>query len=122
MTQSRLPVADVLYLHGKAQEGYHEKAALAARARFGNQVFVRGVVEENVSAEGFQERPLVAAAEEQRFVEAHAPVAQGQDHALVRGRGTRGDERGADRRILLGKGLLQSMQRGEETAGTTYGS
>ena len=35
----------MLYLHGEAQEAFHQKAALATRARFGNQVFVRGVVE-----------------------------------------------------------------------------
>lgn len=45
MTQPRMPDADVLYLHGEAQEAFHEKAAMAARTRFGNQVFVRGVVE-----------------------------------------------------------------------------
>jgi biotin synthase len=45
MTQPRLPGADVLFLHGQAQEAFHEKAAMAARERFGNQVFVRGVVE-----------------------------------------------------------------------------
>ena len=40
-----MPSADVLFLHGEAQEAFHEKAAKAARARFGRQVFVRGVVE-----------------------------------------------------------------------------
>ena len=45
MTQPCLPSADILYLHGAAQETLHEKAALAARKRFGNRVFVRGVVE-----------------------------------------------------------------------------
>src|SRR3954462_9679199 len=45
MTQPCMPSAEVLYLHGEAQEAFHEKAALTARARFGNQVFVRGVVE-----------------------------------------------------------------------------
>ena len=35
----------MLYLHGEAQEAFHEKAANAARKRFGRQVFVRGVVE-----------------------------------------------------------------------------
>src|SRR5207253_1093796 len=43
--QSRMPDADMLYLHGDEQEVFHAKAALATRARFGNQVFVRGVVE-----------------------------------------------------------------------------
>jgi biotin synthase len=45
MTQPRLPGADVLHLHGEAQEAFHEKAARMTRARFGSQVFVRGVVE-----------------------------------------------------------------------------
>jgi len=45
MIQSRMPNADVLYLHGEEQEAFHEEAAQATRARFGNQVFVRGVVE-----------------------------------------------------------------------------
>lgn len=40
-----MPSADELYLHGATQEAFHEKAAQAARARFGRQVFVRGVVE-----------------------------------------------------------------------------
>ena len=56
------------------------------------------VVEEDVRAEGLQERALRPAAEEQRFVEAHVPLAQRADHALVRRRAARGDERGADRR------------------------
>jgi biotin synthase len=45
MTQLRMPSADMLYLHGEAQEAFHEEAAYAARKRFGRQVFVRGVVE-----------------------------------------------------------------------------
>jgi len=45
MIQSRMPNADVLYLHGGQQEAFHEEAAQVTRARFGNQVFVRGVVE-----------------------------------------------------------------------------
>jgi len=45
MIQPSLPTADKLYLHGEDQEAYHQKAALVTRARFGNQVFVRGVVE-----------------------------------------------------------------------------
>jgi biotin synthase len=45
MTQLRLPSADMLHLHGEAQEAFHQKAAQAARARFGSRVFVRGVVE-----------------------------------------------------------------------------
>ena len=40
-----MPSANHLFLHGEAQEEFHEKAADAARARFGRQVFVRGVVE-----------------------------------------------------------------------------
>jgi biotin synthase len=45
MIQPRMPSADVLYLHGEDQEAFHQNAALVTRARFGNQVFVRGVVE-----------------------------------------------------------------------------
>ncbi|HWC58479.1 MAG TPA: radical SAM protein, partial [Verrucomicrobiae bacterium] len=45
MIQPRLPSADMLYLRGEAQDAFHQKAALATRERFGNQVFVRGVVE-----------------------------------------------------------------------------
>src|SRR5215469_12464084 len=45
MIQPRMPSADELYLHGTAQEAFHEKAAQAAQARFGREVFVRGVVE-----------------------------------------------------------------------------
>ncbi len=40
-----MPSADVLYLHGEEQDAFHERAAFATRSRFGNQVFVRGVVE-----------------------------------------------------------------------------
>lgn len=45
MIQPRMPSADEVYLQGTAQEAFHEKAAQALRARFGRQVFVRGVVE-----------------------------------------------------------------------------
>src|SRR6516164_4056719 len=45
MIQPRMPSADELYLHGEAQDAYHETAAQTARARFGREVFVRGVVE-----------------------------------------------------------------------------
>src|SRR5690625_4776817 len=44
----------------------------------------RRVIEEDVGAKGFQERSLVAATQEQGLVDAHAPIAQGQDHTLVR--------------------------------------
>ena len=67
---------------------------------------VLGIVEEDVGAEGFEERPLGAAAEEQRLVEADAPLAQRADHALVRGHRARGDQRGADRRVLAGRERL----------------
>lgn len=40
-----MPAADELYLHGTAQEAFHERAAQTARTRFGREVFVRGVVE-----------------------------------------------------------------------------
>jgi biotin synthase len=45
MTQSFKPNADLLQLRGEAQKAFHEKAAQAARSRFGKRVFVRGVVE-----------------------------------------------------------------------------
>ncbi len=45
MTQSFKPNADLLQLRGAAQRTFHENAAQAARARFGKNVFVRGVVE-----------------------------------------------------------------------------
>jgi hypothetical protein len=46
-------------------------------------VFVR-VVEKDVGAKCFQKRAFVAPAEKQRFIQTHAPMPQGQDHALVR--------------------------------------
>src|SRR5690348_7704429 len=76
----------------------------------------RRIVEEQVRAERLEERSLVAATEEQGLIDAHPPPAQRQDHALVRGRRARGDQRGADRRILGRKGGLQTVQRGEEIA------
>jgi biotin synthase len=45
MIQPSMPTADMLYLGGEDQEAFHQKAALVTRAQFGNQVFVRGVVE-----------------------------------------------------------------------------
>jgi biotin synthase len=45
MIQFTQPNAELLQLRGEAQSVFHEKAALAARARFGKRVFVRGVVE-----------------------------------------------------------------------------
>ena len=79
------------------------------------------VVEEDVRPEGFQERPLVAAAQEQRFVQAHTPLAQRADDPLVGWRRARGDQRRADRRTFIGREhLLQLVQRRQEVAeGTT---
>src|SRR5438105_5448779 len=45
MIQLFRPSADMMQLHGEAQRAFHEKAARAARERFGRQVFVRAVVE-----------------------------------------------------------------------------
>jgi biotin synthase len=45
MIQPSMPTTDMLYLGGEDQEAFHQKAALVTRAQFGNQVFVRGVVE-----------------------------------------------------------------------------
>src|SRR4051794_35609153 len=77
---------------------------------------MRRVVEKDIRAERVEERAFVASAEEQRFVDAHAPFAQRQDHALVRGRGAGGDERGANWRAFARKRVLQAMQRVEKAA------
>jgi biotin synthase len=45
MTQSLMPRAEWLQLRGAEQKAFHEKAAQAARTRFGKNVFVRAVVE-----------------------------------------------------------------------------
>lgn len=45
MTQSWMPGSELLTSRGGAQKDFHEQAAQAARKRFGNHVFVRGVVE-----------------------------------------------------------------------------
>src|SRR5512143_2604607 len=45
MTQPFMASAGFLQARGEAQRAFHEKAAAAARACFGNRVFVRGVVE-----------------------------------------------------------------------------
>lgn len=45
MTQSVMPGGKLLKSRGGAQKDFHEQAAQAARKRFGNRVFVRGVVE-----------------------------------------------------------------------------
>src|SRR3546814_5820681 len=78
----------------------------------GGDVLARGVdvvqrvVEEDVGAEHVQERPLGAAAEEQCLVQAHAPLAQGANHAFVRGRRARGDQRSEEH-----TSELQSLMR-----------
>src|SRR5437763_15194371 len=45
MKQSALPAARLLHSRGEAQAALHERAANAARSRFGRKVFVRAVVE-----------------------------------------------------------------------------
>src|SRR5437879_11591476 len=45
MKQSALPAARLLHSRGEAQAAFHERAANAARSRFGQTVFVRAVVE-----------------------------------------------------------------------------
>src|ERR1039457_6966528 len=70
----------------------------------------QGIIEKDVRAKRLQKRPLVAAAEEQCLVETHAPLAQRQNHPLVRRGRAGGDQRGADWRVLRWKSLLQSMQ------------
>ena len=70
------------------------------------------VVEENVGAERFQERPLLATTQEQCLVEAHAPLAQCPNHAFMRGCGARSDQRGADGCMFTdGERHLQVVQR-----------
>ena len=68
------------------------------------------VVKEDVRAEGGQERPLVTAAQEQRLIDAHAPLAQSQDHPLVRWRRACGHQRGANRRLLCRQRALNPVQ------------
>ncbi len=74
------------------------------------------IVEEDVGPERLEERPLAAPAKEQRLVDAHAPLAQGQDHTLVRGRRARRDEGRADRRTLDRERRLDAVQGFEEAA------
>src|SRR6476620_2112406 len=70
-----------------------------------------GIIEKNVCAERVQEWPLRTPTKEQRLIKSNAPLAQGQDDALVRGSRSRRDERGSDRRVLAcRKCLLQPMQ------------
>ncbi|HEU5124606.1 MAG TPA: radical SAM protein [Verrucomicrobiae bacterium] len=45
MIRSFEPSAEMLQWRGEPQREFHEKAAQAARARFGKRIFVRGVVE-----------------------------------------------------------------------------
>ena len=45
MNQFVLPTAELLHSTGEAQTALHERAADAARSRFGQNVFVRAVVE-----------------------------------------------------------------------------
>src|SRR5690606_23684409 len=99
------------YLAAKARNGggsYHNPPP--ASAGVGNPVgyvagghvqacrinVVQRVVEEDVRAEGLQEGTFRAPAQEQRLVQPHAPLAQGADDPLVRGRRARGDQGGAD--------------------------
>src|SRR5690606_1099526 len=71
---------------------------------------VGGVVEEDVRAEGFQKRTLVAPTEEQGLVQAHAPMPQREDHAFVGRGGACGDQRGAQRRGFRREGGLDLVQ------------
>src|SRR5947208_7102978 len=45
MNESGMPTAELLHLRGEAQREFHHRAAAATRARFGQTVFVRAVVE-----------------------------------------------------------------------------
>src|SRR3546814_17009057 len=75
------------------------------------------VCSSDVGAEYIEERPLGAPAEEQRLVQANAPFAQGADHAFVRRRRARGDQRGAELRLLPRRiRRLQEAKRAAEPA------
>jgi biotin synthase len=45
MNESGMPTAELLHLRGEAQREFHHRAAAATRSRFGQNVFVRAVVE-----------------------------------------------------------------------------
>ena len=79
------------------------------------------IIEENVRAEGFEERPLGTTTKEQRLIQTDAPTAQGQDNALVRGRRTRRDQCRTDRRMTDRKRALDAMQGFEKGTKWTDG-
>src|SRR3546814_20174283 len=80
----------------------------------GSDVLV-GIVEEDVGTERLQERPFRSAAQEQRLVEANAPVTQRPDHPFVRRRRTFRPQRRADRRLVTRReSTLPPVQRIEE--------
>ena len=58
---------------------------------------VQGIIEENIGAKRLQEWPFVATAQKQRFVQAHAPLAQSENHPFVCRRRTRRHQCGPDR-------------------------
>src|SRR5262249_39998758 len=72
------------------------------------------IVEEEIGTERTQELALVEPAEKERLVDADIPGAKRADHALMRRRAARGDERGADRALVLGGGGLDVVQRGQK--------
>ena len=78
------------------------------------QAVARLVVEEHVGFVGAQELGFVQPAEEQALVQANVPGAQRLDDALVRRRAARGDERGADRAVVVAELALQAVQPHEE--------
>ena len=78
------------------------------------------IVEEHVRAERLQKGPFGQPAQEQAFVQANAPAAQGAHHPFMGRRRAGGDQRGANRAALRGKlplNLMQGFQK-EEVATT----
>src|SRR5262245_21821664 len=73
------------------------------------------VVEEDVGAESFQERPLVQPPEKQRFVDTDVPGAQRAHDAFVGGGAARGHESGSNRRAVGGIFRLDPVQGRKET-------
>src|SRR5207249_7742665 len=72
------------------------------------------IVEEEIGSERTQKLALVETPEKERLVDADVPRAQGPDHALVRRRAARGDERRADRAAVFRIVRLDLVQRGQK--------
>lgn len=74
----------------------------------------RLIIEEHIGGEGFEKGGLLQTAQEQRFVQADIPFAQGADHSLMGRCRTRRHQGGADRTTIVGEFALQQIERGEE--------